>query len=241
MTKIATIWKECAFDLTYDEKTESQIIGDLTEVYAALDDTLAEINMILGSRFVKPLRDEAEKWKKDIIYMSDMVEEWWQVQKNWRYLSNIFKGQDIRTALPEESKLFEQVNRYFLTLMKRTAGLPILIKIARNTVHNTLKDLQKHNEHLDHIQKKLDDYMELKRAAFPRFYFLSSDELIDILANSNNLDVIQGHLKTCFDNIVKLQIEEIDLQGMISNEKEYVPFFKPRFARGNIEKWLNEV
>ena len=125
--------------------------------------------------------------------------------------------------------------------MKRTSGLPILIKIARNTVHNTLKDLQKHNEHLDYIQKKLDDYMELKRAAFPRFYFLSSDELIDILANSMNLDIIQGHLKTCFDNIVKLQLDEIDIQGMISNEKEYVQFFKPRFARGAIEKWLNEV
>jgi hypothetical protein len=32
--------------------------------------------------------------------------------------------------------------------------------------------------------------MELKRGAFPRFYFLSDDELIDILANSTNLDII---------------------------------------------------
>jgi len=33
--------------------------------------------------------------------------------------------------------------------------------------------------------------MELKRTAFPRFYFLSDDELIDILANSSQYDVIQ--------------------------------------------------
>jgi len=33
--------------------------------------------------------------------------------------------------------------------------------------------------------------MELKRTSFPRFYFLSDDELIDILANSLNYDVVQ--------------------------------------------------
>jgi len=36
-------------------------------------------------------------------------------------------------------------------------------------------------------------------------------------------------------------LEDTDIQGMISNEKEYVKFNKPRMARGNIEKWLNEV
>jgi dynein heavy chain len=102
--------------------------------------------------------------------------------------------------------------------------------------------LEENNEKLDKIQKRLDDYMETKRRAFPRFYFLSSDELIDILANSRNMDIIQGHLKTCFDNIVRLEVDEEELQGMYSNEKEYVKFFKPRSSgRGGIEKWLCEV
>lgn len=65
--------------------------------------------------------------------------------------------------------------------------------------------------------------MEVKRGAFPRFYFLSNDELIDILANSANLDVIQLHLKTCFDNIVRIDIEDLEIVAMNSNEKEKVP------------------
>ena len=48
---------------------------ELEEIYTSLDETLSSINMILGSRFVKPLRAEADKWKNDILYMSDMVEE----------------------------------------------------------------------------------------------------------------------------------------------------------------------
>jgi len=78
--------------------------------------------------------------------------------------------------------------------------------------------------------------MTLKRKAFPRFYFLSNEELIDILANSQDILVIQGHLKTCFDNLVKIEIEDGDtIKGMYSNEGEMVPFAKDVRARGLVE------
>lgn len=62
--------------------------------------------------------------------------------------------------------------------------------------------------------------MEEKRTKFPRFYFLSNDELIDILANSQNIDVIQQHLKTLFDNIVKIDLQEDTVEFINSSEKE---------------------
>lgn len=58
------------------------------------------MTMILGSRFVKPLRKEAEEWKKNIMTLSDMVEEWYAVQRAWMYLENIFQAPDIRRAMP---------------------------------------------------------------------------------------------------------------------------------------------
>jgi len=94
--------------------------------------------------------------------------------------------------------------------MLRTSKNSKCINIVKQ-FPQTLDQLTNYNEILDNCQKQLEDYMEKKRKAFPRFYFLSDDELIDILANSRDLDIIQGHLKACFDNVVKLTIIDDDV------------------------------
>ena len=48
-----------------------------------------------------------------------------------------------------------------------------------------------HNNTLDKIQKSLDEYIETKCSAFPRFYFLSADELLEILSQSKNPQAVQ--------------------------------------------------
>jgi dynein heavy chain len=83
--------------------------------------------------------------------------------------------------------------------------------------------------------------MAEKRREFPRFYFLSNDELIDILANSQRIDIIQLHLKTLFDNLVRVDVEGDAIKAICSGEKEEVKLKKEVKCSGPIEQWLKKL
>ncbi len=83
---------------------------------------------------------------------------------------------------------------------------------------------------MNKILKALEIFIEDKRNIFPRFYFLSNDELLEILSKASDLNEVNKHIKKCFDNINKLDFgqdpKSTSVEGMISAEGERVSFYK---------------
>lgn len=117
-----------------------------------------------------------------------------------------------------------------------------------------LAEFQTNNRNLEQIQKCLEEYLESKRLLFPRFYFLSNDELLEILSQTRNPQAVQPHLRKCFDAIAKLEFGKgpptepngppsvtNDILAMLSPEQEKVSLQKGLKARGNVESWLTNV
>ena len=82
-----------------------------------------------------------------------------------------------------------------LQIMSDTAKQPI-IKLACHAA-NRLSDLQNLSAGLERCQKSLNDYLDSKRNAFPRFFFLSDDELLSILGSSDPECVQEHMIKVC--------------------------------------------
>lgn len=105
-----------------------------------------------------------------------------------------------------------------------------------------LEEFRVANKNLARVQRGLNDYLESKRVSFPRFYFLSDDELLSILSQTKDPTAVQRHLRRCFENVGMLKFEDdLRITQMISCEGEVVPLLRTFYPEGNVEFWLLDV
>ncbi|KAL7754337.1 hypothetical protein RI367_000318 [Sorochytrium milnesiophthora] len=244
LQKVVKLWAEAEFIvLPYRDTKDVFILGGIEDIQTLLEDSQVTIATLKASRHLGPIKADVEKWDHQLVLFSETMEAWMTCQRNWLYLESIFSAPDIQRQLPDEAKMFSQVDRGWKDIMRKTHRNPNAIKAG--TAPGTLELLTQNNEMLDKIQKCLEDYLESKRLLFPRFYFLSNDELLEILSQTKNPQAVQPHLGKCFDAIKSLEFsgeaKSIDVVAMISPEGERTPFTKPLKARGNVEGWLSAV
>uniref|UniRef100_A0A8C2U8V4 Dynein axonemal heavy chain 10 n=1 Tax=Coturnix japonica TaxID=93934 RepID=A0A8C2U8V4_COTJA len=246
MKEIAETWEQMKFTIqTYFKGTEKRgfVLGSVDEILEVLDDNTVNLQSILGSRFVGPFLTAGHQLEKSLALIGEVIEIWMVVQRKWMYLESIFIGGDIRSQLSEEAEIFDSVDSLFKKIMDEAAEDPIIKKCCE--APNRLSDLNHINNVLEKCQKSLNDYLDSKRNAFPRFFFISDEELLSILGSSSPL-CVQEHMIKMYDNIASLRFQDGEgdkkiVTAMISAEGEVMDFRQAIPAEGRVEIWMTAV
>ncbi|XP_076026906.1 dynein axonemal heavy chain 2 [Genypterus blacodes] len=236
---IAKTWEQIYLDILPYKDQGHYMLRDTDEVFQALDDNQVVLSTMKASRFVKAFEQEVDHWERCLSQVQEVIEMILTIQRQWMYLENIFQGHDIKLQLPYECKEFDDVSSTWKTILGR---LHKNNNALQGTHHpGLLNTLSQMSGKLEGIQKALELYLETKRQIFPRFYFLSSDDVLEILGQSQNPDAMQPHLKKCFDNIKsieKVTRSTSDASGMFSADGEFIPFDQPLKLDRPVEVWL---
>lgn len=241
---LASTWKTVDFEFDTHDRTKLKLLKVSEEVIETLEDNLNQLQGLLGSKYIAYFLIEIQDWQEKLSNADQVWTSFFEVQRKWMYLESIFIGsEDIRSQLPEESRRFDVVDRDFKVMLNQmVADKNMVIATNRPGMYEKLEEMQKQ---LTQCEKALNDYLETKRLAYPRFYFISSADLLDILSNGNQPELVAKHLTKLYDSLAKLVFTTKGVKtakGMISKEnEEFVEFKGLCDCSGKVEIWLNRV
>ncbi|KAL0979348.1 hypothetical protein UPYG_G00183960 [Umbra pygmaea] len=244
--EVVETWENMKFSVNrYLKGTQDRgsILGGVDEILQNLDDSAMNLQSMAGSRFVRSFLETVQQWEKNLSLISEVIEVWMLVQRKWMYLESIFIGGDIRSQLPLEAKEFDMIDKKFKKIMTDTVRDPGIKTCC--LVPNRLTELQSLSDDLGRCQKSLNDYLVSKRNAFPRFFFISDDELLSILGSSDPA-CVQEHIIKMYDNIASLRFDvgnngEMVAGALVSAEGEVMDLKQPVAAEGRVEEWMTAV
>ncbi|KAH8617995.1 putative Dynein heavy chain N terminal region 2 domain1 [Trypanosoma vivax] len=212
-----------------------KLISEWKEIMSQVSDNQALIGSLKDSPFFSHFADEVNGWELKLATLNEALVHMNANQRKWTYLEPIFS----RGALPQEQARFKRVDKEFVSILLEVEADPRVMTIAQQgDIVDRLKTI---SEQMDRCQKSLIEFLETKRESFPRFYFISDEDMLEILGHSKSPSVIQTHLKKLFMGIhsVVLSEDQKFITHMVSADKETVELKRPvSIEEDDVEKWL---
>ncbi|EAN79295.1 dynein heavy chain, putative [Trypanosoma brucei brucei TREU927] len=256
LNKLIGIWEKMIFTYTVDEQLNTHLLGAVDDVVEQLENDNNALSSMLSDRFVEHFYDKVLLWQKNLGMVDTCTGKWVEIQRQWMNLFPIFVlSADIKEQLPEDAKNFAEADRVFRLLMSKAHKYTNVIEVVCSDV---LKNEVGRDEGLEHTlnyiqsilvqcEKSLADYLETKRKIFPRFFFVSATDLIDILSKGSDPRAVMVHMSKIIDSVDTFSFSDNpnpqagpkDAYEMISVQGEKVALAEDFTCEGPVEVWLN--
>eukprot|EP01059_Diplonema_ambulator_P030784 TRINITY_DN5411_c0_g1_i2.p1 TRINITY_DN5411_c0_g1~~TRINITY_DN5411_c0_g1_i2.p1 ORF type:complete len:4213 (+),score=1401.66 TRINITY_DN5411_c0_g1_i2:77-12640(+) len=235
-------WKDVLFKIEPYKETKTYMMKGSDNIQARLDEDVNLTQQLSFSPFKGHFEDQIQEWDKSLTLISEILEQWLECQRNWLYLQPIFSAEDIQLQLPVLAKKFDKVDRTWRKILGQAFQNPNVLEFCTKS-NKLLDQFIDANKNLEIVQKGLNDYLGEKRQMFGRFYFLSDEELLEILSQSRDPRTIDNHLTKLMEFMQNLTWGDADdeMLGWDSSEGEHINFVKSIYPTGNVEVWLNEI
>lgn len=198
--------KLCEFEFDLAPDRVNKVVKRLHEVNLTFDEFYLRVSVLKTNPHMKSFYDKLVEIEKNIKSVLEIVAEWALFQRNWIFMQGIFNKPEISKQLPQETKLFYGIDSNYKVTIKHFTQVPQIYRVHYK--EQQLTSLQKSNQDCEFIRQGLQRFLEVKRDFFPRMFFLSNEEMIEIFGKGDQL--IESLIKEQTSAFVTHLFEGID-------------------------------
>nr|XP_043887070.1 dynein axonemal heavy chain 11 [Solea senegalensis] len=251
LAEITKTWSVMSLSYETHSSTGMPLLKADENLIETLEDNQVQLQNILMSKYVEYFQAEVSGWQRKLMVADLVISSWMSVQRTWAHLNAIFtNSHDIRCQLASDAERFQGIHADLQSSMTEVVQNSNVVEVTNKS--GFLENLETLQQRLSVCEKALAEYLETKRLTFPRFYFVSASDLLEIVSRGTQPQQVTRHLLKLFDNIADLRFkdsgrdgghedEEAVAIGMYSREGEYVPFSEPCVCEGQAECWLSAL
>ncbi|KAI8905239.1 hypothetical protein DFJ77DRAFT_551994 [Powellomyces hirtus] len=185
------------------------VIQNFPHAVTVFDDLLIRSTKLAAVSHSEGIVSRLESWIKRLQHAQTTLEAWQSLQ------TFFIRLYPLLTLSGESVKLTRDQNDNFVAITKIMGILTdILTKNHRYSVVLLRGDLHElitgASSRIDSVVQGIGRLIDAKRTAFPRFYFLSNDQILDMFAALPFVASVSPFLVHCFDGIKALILSEKD-------------------------------
>lgn len=242
-------------DLKFELKEDSFKLLSNEKMCTDLEEHLTKIAEYKSTPYYEDFKEKIDKLEAELNKISDIYLLLKQVLDKWNYLKNVFSKDidDIAQQIGIETANFEENNKKFWQILIFFKETKIVKKCFQDEkLDNRLKSLY---SVFSGVERGLYNLLETKRNSFERFYFLSNDDFLELLGNSEDPKIINFHLSKLFSGIDKVKIDVVQVPGEYKGEHgkrkvikivldslgEELKLENDFYVSSVIETWLKEL
>jgi len=209
-------------DHVFDDR-RTFVITKWDDLFTDIGDKQCMLGTLRDSTYASFFYERIKDFELKISLLAQYLELLHEIQSRWVYLEPIF----IRGALKNEKAVFDHVDAFFCEKMVHIHADPNQINLVEK-YDNDFFEMKRILERVETCKTSLRVFLDEKREFMPRFYFLSDDELLELLGQcSSNVEIIQKFLPKLFQAIHQVSLRENKYaSAMMSSDAELVPFAK---------------
>lgn len=248
-------WENIVWQMDPYKDTNVPLLKMTEDDFEALENDQLLVQGMNNSRYKAQFERQVTAWQLTLGTVNEVFIIFQNIQRTWSYLEPLFIGSDeVKRELPEDAFRFAGIDLDVRQTLQKAWNVKN-IRLSC-TVDGLPAYLEQIMQRLELCQKSLTDFLDGRRRQFPRFYFVSEADLLDILSNGSAPHKILVHTPKIYLSTKTLVLVESETEkdgALIGSGRpfatkfvsdvgiEEVSFDQPIPLEGKVEVYMQMV